>query len=104
MFAYIYIQLPINIKNIIPARDIVPKIDDVAQNFQHIRCEAEFTDVVGCHNSIRSLCEISFSCGSRNRPVLCACVTEFNYPEPAPKNGTTRTFAEACNITDDDDE
>jgi lipase ATG15 len=77
-------------------------IDDVAQNFQQIRCQAGLTDVIGCHNSIRSLCEISFSCGSRDRPVLCACVTEFGYPEPKPKAGTNRTFSEACGVIADD--
>jgi lipase ATG15 len=78
-------------------------IDDRAQNYQQIRCQAGLTDVIGCHNSIRSLCEISFSCGSRNRPVLCACVTEFGYPEPTPKAGTNRTFAEACGIEESND-
>jgi lipase ATG15 len=77
-------------------------IDDVAQNFQHIRCEAGLTDVIGCHNSIRSLCEINYSCGSRNRPVLCVCVTEFGYPEPTPKDGTNRTFQEACGIVEEE--
>lgn len=76
-------------------------IDDVAQNWQGIRCQAAFTDVVGCHNSIRSLCEIMFSCGTTDRPVFCACVTEFNYPEPVPKENATRTFKEACGIVDE---
>jgi lipase ATG15 len=33
--------------NIIPERDLVPMIDDVAQNWQSIRCEAEFANVIG---------------------------------------------------------
>jgi hypothetical protein len=82
--------------NIIPDRDVVPMIDDPAQNFQQIRCETDFTDVVGCHDSTRSLCEIIFTCGSGNRPVFCECVKLFNYPEPLPKNGVTVTFAEFC--------
>lgn len=71
-------------------------IDDVAQNYQSIRCLTEFQDVLGCHSSDRSLCEIIFTCGSHNRPIPCMCVTEFGYPEPKPKTGTNRTFAEAC--------
>ena len=83
--------------NIIPARDVVPRIDDRAQNFQQIRCETDLTDVVGCHDSTRSLCEIMYICGSGDRPVLCECVTLFNYPEPLPKDpNSTLTFAEAC--------
>ena len=92
--------------NIIPERDVVPMIDDPAQNYQSIRCEAGFTDLIGCHDSTRSLCEIIFKCGSNNRPVLCDCVGDENdkyafgpaygYPEPTPKEGVTQTFREAC--------
>jgi hypothetical protein len=90
-------------KNIIPQRDVVPMIDDVAQNWQGIRCQAGFVDVVGCHNSIRSLCEIMYSCGTGNRPFLCACVTEFNYPEPVLKAGANSSvsFKELCGITEE---
>lgn len=91
-----------HVQNIIPERDIVPMIDDVAQNWQGIRCLTDFSDFVGCHDSVRSLCEILFSCGSNTRPVFCACVTKYNYPEPVPKKGSnaTRTFKEACFIAD----
>lgn len=84
--------------NIIPARDVVPMIDDRAQNFQQIRCEAGITDIVGCHGSVRSLCELIYSCGTGPRPTICECVYEYGYPEPTPKEGTNITFAEACNI------
>lgn len=72
-------------------------LDDKAQNFQVIRCQAGFTDVVGCHNSVRSLCEIMYTCGSQNRPIPCVCVTVFGYPEPQRKGFVNVTFEEACN-------
>jgi len=83
--------------NIIPSRDMVPLIDDPAQNYQLIRCETEMTDVVGCHDSTRSLCEIIFTCGSGGRPVPCDCVTQYGFPEPVPvdENGTS-SFQEVC--------
>jgi hypothetical protein len=71
-------------------------IDDKAQNWQGIRCETDLIDVVGCHTSVRTLCEILFSCGSHDRPVPCQCVTRFGYEEPKAKFGTNRTFLEAC--------
>jgi lipase ATG15 len=89
-------------QNIIPERDIVPMIDDPAQNFQEIRCLAEHQDIIGCHNSDRSLCEILFTCGSNNRPIPCGCVTVFGYPEPIPKEGTNVTFLEACRLREEE--
>lgn len=85
--------------NIIPERDVVPMIDDPAQNYQKIRCETDLTDVVGCHDSTRSLCEIIYTCGSSGRPFLCECVTQYNYPEPKLRpefEGSNITFAEVC--------
>jgi lipase ATG15 len=82
--------------NIIPHRDLVPMIDDPAQNSQGIRCTTKQQDVVGCHTATRSLCEIIYTCGSRTRPVLCECVTHFGYPEPTPSGN--RTFAQACGL------
>jgi len=77
-------------------RDIVPMIDDRAQNFQEIRCNTATPDVICCHTALRSLCEIIYTCGSGDRPTFCECVTKFGYPEPRPKQGVNRTFAEAC--------
>jgi lipase ATG15 len=82
--------------NIVPDRDIVPRLDDIAKLNQHIRCTAPINDFVGCHDGRRSLCEIIFTCGTNLRPALCDCTTEFGYPEPTPKEGVTTTFAEAC--------
>ena len=84
--------------NIIPDRDIVPRIDDVAKNFQNIKCTTKTQDILGCHDSTRSLCEIIYTCGTGDRPAICQCVTKYGYPEPKPKPGTIRTFAKACGI------
>jgi lipase ATG15 len=89
-------RLSIICKNIIPQKDMIAHIDDPAENYQIIRCLDR--QILNCHDSLRSLCEISYSCGSRERPVICTCVQDYGYPEPTPKNGTTRTFAEACGI------
>ena len=43
----------------------------------------------------RSVCEIAYSCGTGNRPVLCRCVELFGYPEPLPRGDVT-DFAKAC--------
>lgn len=96
-------QLNENTFNIIPARDVVPMIDDRAQNFQEIRCNAKFQDVVGCHNSDRSLCEILYMCGSQNRPVPCMCVTLYGYPKPTLKSNANSnvTFEEICGMETD---
>lgn len=81
--------------NIIPARDPVPMLDDRAQNFQEIRCDAATNDPIGCHDSTRSLCEIMVTCGSNEeRPPICDCTRLFNYAEPVATGN--RTFAEAC--------
>ena len=83
--------------NIVPDRDIVPRLDDVAKLNQHIRCTAPANDFAACHDGRRSLCEIIYSCGTNNRPALCDCVTEFGYPKPVLKDATsTKTFAEEC--------
>jgi len=81
---------------------LVPKIDDVAQNFQSIRCEADFEDVIGCHSAARSLCEILFSCGSERRPIPCNCVTEFGYAVPTVKidNSVAESFEQVCGIAE----
>ena len=66
-----------------PNRDIVPRLDDVADQFQYIRCEAGAWDFVGCHGAARSVCEIMYTCGTgANRPAICECHTKFGYPKP----------------------
>mmetsp|Transcript_13844 Transcript_13844/g.20424 ORF Transcript_13844/g.20424 Transcript_13844/m.20424 type:complete len:968 (+) Transcript_13844:160-3063(+) len=82
--------------NIIPDRDIVPRFDDRAKLFQEINCLAGANDLIGCHNSLRSLCEIIYTCGTMGRPALCECHTLFGYPKPQASENATETFEEAC--------
>ena len=81
--------------NIIPKHDIVPKLDDVADNWQQIGCNAELSKAAGfCHFGMRSICELMYTCGSGNRPVFCECVSAYGYPPPLSVNGTN--FYESC--------
>jgi lipase ATG15 len=68
--------------NIVPDRDIVARFDDVADQFQRIRCTAPANDFVQCHGFTRSLCEIIYTCGTGDRPALCECHTLLGYPKP----------------------
>jgi len=81
--------------NIVPDRDVVPMIDDLATNVQRIRCLAASNNFIDCHTSVRSVCEIQYTCGSGPRPTICDCAMYYGYPEPEPTGD--RTFAEACN-------
>lgn len=80
--------------NIVPDRDPVPMIDDTSKNIQRIRCLAPSNNFIDCHTSVRSLCEIQYTCGSGSRPTLCDCALYYGYPEPKPTGD--RSFAEAC--------
>ena len=82
--------------NVIPDRDITAKIDDPSKNVQRIECRAPANRFFKCHDVLRSICELQYSCGSGARPVPCQCATEMNYLEPIPYANTTRTFAQAC--------
>lgn len=82
--------------NVIPERDVVPRIGGVAHLFENVECTAPHNELFGCHTSTRTLCELLYKCGSGDRPVLCECVTKFGYPEPISSNGDS--FAEACAI------
>ncbi|KAL7556733.1 hypothetical protein ACA910_005158 [Epithemia clementina (nom. ined.)] len=82
--------------NVIPQRDIIPRIDDVGMQHQQIQCRAKKNDLFGCHSSIRSLCEIMYTCGSYNRPPLCECATKFGYPEAQNVVGDSTTFTDFC--------
>mmetsp|Transcript_22322 Transcript_22322/g.48510 ORF Transcript_22322/g.48510 Transcript_22322/m.48510 type:complete len:1008 (+) Transcript_22322:13-3036(+) len=85
--------------NIIPDRDPVPMIDDPAKNVQHIACLAPANNFIDCHTSIRSLCDIQYTCGSGDRPTLCDCALYYGYPEPEAIGD--RTFQEACGVKDE---
>lgn len=80
--------------NIVPDRDPVPRIDDLSQNFQLIKCTAPANNPFDCHSIRRSICEILYTCGSHGRPILCECVNKFGYPEPTSLNGSV--FGDAC--------
>lgn len=80
--------------NVIPERDMVPRFDDKAQNYQNIRCLAPLNKPQDCHSPLRSFCEMMYNCGSTDRPVPCECVTVFEYPEPM--NNGTQSFSELC--------
>ena len=62
--------------NIVPVGDLVPMIDDLANLYQNINCTAAANDIIGCHGSTRSACEIQYTCGSGNRPVICNCAAD----------------------------
>ncbi len=68
--------------NVVPARDIIPMVDDKARLYQNINCTAPDNDFPDCHSITRTLCEILYSCGSGDRPVPCECVMDYHYPEP----------------------
>lgn len=74
-------------------------LDDKADQFQYIRCEAEPWNFVGCHYSKRSLCEILYTCGTGNRPAICECYIEYGYPKPLTDGD--EDFDTLCGITSD---
>ena len=91
----------------VPDRDPVPRIDDLAQNYQRIQCKSLPSDPVGCHFGVRTLCETLFTCGTKtpfsdginfgnDRPIPCQCVTDYGYPEPLGEIGGLK-FTEYCN-------
>lgn len=85
--------------NIVPDKDLVPQIDDLARNYQKIRCLANQYTFISCHDFVRSLCEIVTTCGNPNRPAVCECVYKYGYPLPTAAldpNGGHTSFEQAC--------
>ena len=82
--------------NFIPDRDYIARIGGRPRQHQEAQCTAPTSSLFGCHSMWRSVCEITYRCGSNGRPVPCRCVQRFGYPEPDPIGNTTRSFAEAC--------
>lgn len=87
----------------IPERDPIPMIDDKAKLYSNIDCTSSANNMVGCHDSTRSVCEIQYTCGSVTRPVMCECFFDYDYPEPKriPTNETINTseqttFVDEC--------
>ena len=80
--------------NIVPDRDVVARFDDLADNFQKIRCNAPANDFFACHDFVRSFCQIIYTCGTGIRPAICECHTKYGFPEPITDGN--ETFANAC--------
>jgi len=88
--------------NVIPDRDLVPRIDDPGRLYQKIACRAKNNTLFGCHDSIRSLCELQYQCGSQQRFTLCDCATRYGYPPPTQIGGNL-TFTDFCGPTRSND-
>jgi len=71
-------------------------LDDKADQFQLIRCEAAASDFVGCHFARRSLCELMVTCGTGNRPAICECHRIYGYPKPVTDGD--EDFDELCPV------
>lgn len=82
--------------NIIPDRDIVPTAGGRAKHYENIQCNSPSNDPFSCHDVLRTLCDILYTCGNDGRPMFCQCVTEYNYPPPISLTGAS--FAEACGL------
>lgn len=87
-------QIHRNVLNIAPERDLISNIGARVHRQQDIQCRSGASDLLGCHNPIRSLCEIQSRCGSGGRPILCACHERYGYDKPVAIGN--RTFEEAC--------
>jgi len=78
--------------NIVPDKDPVPRIDDVAELYQRIHCTAPYSNFADCHTAGRSVCEILVKCGNKpngddprswkSRPALCLCHSVYKYDMP----------------------
>ena len=84
--------------NVLPERDIVSKIDKPGILNQQIACTTDAKNFGLCHMPKTILCELMYSCGSFNRPILCDCVTKLGYPEPQQVSGN-KSIAEVCGTT-----
>lgn len=72
--------------NIVPDKDWVPKIDrssssEEPNNIVNLRCTSN--NPFGCHPGRRSLCEVLYTEGSRDRPIPRECVSQRGYPMPS---------------------
>lgn len=80
--------------NVVPDLDLVARIDDLADQYQRIRCTAAKNAFIECHSSTRSLCEIIYTCGTGDRPAICECHTVYGYPKPITYGD--RKFEDVC--------
>lgn len=84
-------SLNFNTFNIVPDRDMVPKFDDLAMNYQRIQCRGNST--AQCHYKDLSICELLYTCGSRGRPIPCVCM---DYGFPLPKQSGVESYESQC--------
>jgi len=80
--------------NVVPEMDPVPRIDDLSQNYQRIKCRADPNHFLDCHSNKRSLCELLYTCGSSGRPIPCECVSKYGYPKPTSINNAS--YSDYC--------
>jgi len=85
--------------DVIPDRDIIANIGGLSRVFQRVECTAGMNSLLGCHSMWRSVCELSYSCGTVGLAVFCRCTNDFGYPKP--ERIGNRTFEEACPIVED---
>lgn len=81
--------------NVIPERDLIPRIDKPGLLNQHIACRAKAKNGYTCHSIGRTLCELMVNCGSDNRPPPCDCAVFYGYEEPQQVSGN-QSFSEIC--------
>ena len=91
-------QLDKHTFNIVPNRDIIAMLDDVSDHFERLQYTAPTNDIFGCHFKTRSLCEIIYTCGTKNRPAICECHRDYGYPKP---EGDKAAFDAACLATEE---
>jgi lipase ATG15 len=85
--------------NIVPDRDVVPRLDDLSQNYQRIKCRSGLNDPLACHSSKRSLCELLYQCGSKGRPIPCDCLdleSDYGNPQPVSSNSGGASMQDVC--------
>ena len=87
-------QVNRNVLNIAPERDFLANVGKRVHRHQEIQCMSGSSDFLGCHDPIRSLCEIQYRCGSVGRPILCACHERYGFDKPVQIGN--KTFEEAC--------
>ena len=58
-----------------------------------LECSGDPNDPLVSHLPLRALCEILYTCGLQERPVLCECHDTYNFPKPIATGN--RTYKQA---------
>ena len=83
--------------NVIPNWDVVPKLDDRADQIQYVQCTADMgTAMLFCHFMTRTICEIMTTCGTGDRLAVCECHTQYGYEKPTFLGDGEDPFDELC--------